>query len=383
MAPRYLLSLFLMAILSQHASARKLVFWRTQFQHWFPSFEPVFDHIRRENCSSEFDLYLYGNSSSPINPLLGGGSDNRLAQPLVECLLKNTSEFIKSSMASAQVLLGLTPSILSILGPSAEEIAVLCVIGRRQFLSLLIVGGAPAVFPDRAFKLESPTKILHDHEGRLHNAKWSTMTERVVLVIEYIITIVSIANLAHTCYLLGIRTICNFAPEIPYFPMLWTWIGIGTHLISCWAMHLRVKEKHSYQTISKWQFLKAQFKPLTEQAPMRFKTRNESRRSIALSWLASIMIMIHIIFGTLCWSSLMFIGVKDSVIIITRFMISAIASRGVLMYELGLLRNAHINISRFRGDPEFELVRTESDFDRKEPVGEVLERPERIRTNSM
>lgn len=375
MASRFLFSLILIAVLSHCASARTLVFWRTQFQDWFPSFAPVFEHIRDNNCQTQFNIYLYGNATTPFNATMGGDVDNRLAEPLVQCLLENTSEFIKSSMASAAVLLGLTPSILSILGPSIDEIGVLCVIGRRPLLSLLIVGGAPAVFPDRAFKLESPAKILNDHEGRLRNAKWSTSTERIVLMLEHIITVAAIANLAHTCYLLGVRTICNFAPQIPYFPMLWTWVGIGTHLINCWGMHLRVKEKYSYRRLSILQYLKAQFIPLTEQYPMEFTVRDESRRSIVFSWMASILIIIHIIFGTLIWSSLIFIGVKDSVFVITRFMISALMARGVLMYELGMLRNLHINSSYPRGKAGFELIQGESSADQKLSSSTVQEQP--------
>lgn len=312
----------------------------------------------------------------------GGDADNRLAQPLVDCMLENSSEFVKSSMASAQVLLGLTPSILSILGPSMEEVAVLCVVGRRQFLALLIVAGMPAVFPDRAFKLESPTKILHDHEGRLRNRTWSILTERLIVLLEYCITIGSIANLAHTCYQLGLRTICNFAPMIPYFPMLWTWIGICIHLVGCWAMHLRIREQRGYRLAPKWHFLTGQFLPLTEQTPMRFTVRNESYRSIFLSWVASVMVMVHIIFGTLCWSSLIFIGVRDSVKIIARFMVSAILSRGVLMYELGMLRHMHINEAPSRVTAEFELVRSEGDYDRSVQVGGLFQRPKIAHTIS-
>lgn len=40
-------------------------------------------------------------------------------------------------MATAQVLLGVTPTILSILGPSTEELAMLGVVARRPLLAII------------------------------------------------------------------------------------------------------------------------------------------------------------------------------------------------------------------------------------------------------
>lgn len=55
----------------------------------------------------------------------------------MQCILDNTGEYVKSVMATAQVLLGVTPTILSILGPSTEELAMLGVVARRPLLAFI------------------------------------------------------------------------------------------------------------------------------------------------------------------------------------------------------------------------------------------------------
>lgn len=46
-------------------------------------------------------------------------------------------------MVSAQVGLGLMPTILSLIGPSYEELLLLASVGRRPLLALLLYIGSP------------------------------------------------------------------------------------------------------------------------------------------------------------------------------------------------------------------------------------------------
>jgi hypothetical protein len=61
---------------------------------------------------------------------------------------------------------------------------------------------------------------------------------------------------------------------------------------------------------------------------------------IAINWFASILTACHVLSGTLAFSSMLFISVKDSLQVITHLMASAICCRVVLMYELAALRDS-------------------------------------------
>jgi hypothetical protein len=61
---------------------------------------------------------------------------------------------------------------------------------------------------------------------------------------------------------------------------------------------------------------------------------------IAISWFTSILTVCHVLYGTLAFSSMLFIAVKDSLRVISRFMASVICCRVILMYELATLRDS-------------------------------------------
>ena len=60
----------------------------------------------------------------------------------------------------------------------------------------------------------------------------------------------------------------------------------------------------------------------------------------AIAWLLGIGAVIHTILGTLVLSSLLFFSVTDSVIIVARYMASAVVCRAVARLELSGLRAA-------------------------------------------
>jgi hypothetical protein len=70
-------------------------------------------------------------------------------------------------MASAGVLLGLTPTILAAVGSSTDETAVLFTLSKRPLLAIFLAGGSPAVFPMRSFEYQDPIKLLRERRGRV------------------------------------------------------------------------------------------------------------------------------------------------------------------------------------------------------------------------
>jgi hypothetical protein len=75
-----------------------------QFQRLFPQYRHVFENITQANCSVQYDNYKSGViNSTNINYLAGGDKFTALTQPLIDCILDNTSEYLKGTMTNALV----------------------------------------------------------------------------------------------------------------------------------------------------------------------------------------------------------------------------------------------------------------------------------------
>lgn len=189
----------------------------TQFTEWYGQYGFVFAKALRQNCTQEYQNYLYGvgttfhaewdgydepiieygaGSNVSIDYSQGGDGASSITQPLILCILSNTSDYIKSSMASAQVLLGLTPTILALLGPSPMELSLLTVIAKRPLLALLLALACPSVYLGRAFDSTPPLDVLKERPGR--RPQWRPKgAKRFGLVIaQYLLALGSLSNVA-------------------------------------------------------------------------------------------------------------------------------------------------------------------------------------------
>ncbi|KAF2966922.1 hypothetical protein GQX73_g6671 [Xylaria multiplex] len=285
-----------------------------QFLDWYEQYGFVFANALRNNCSAEYQNYLYGvgtniqatwngfdepkvvygpGSNVTINFNDGGDEASSITQPVIQCILNSTSDYIKSSMSSAQVLLGLTPTILALLGPSPMELSLLTIIAKRPGLALLLALACPSVYLSRAFENSPPLKIFEERLGRLPQWRPEGSWRLALVITQYAIVLGSLANVAVLYYQLGVRTICMF------------------------------------------------FSNTAVQDQIRIVTFPETKRLIALNWLLTPGIIIHIIFGTLVLSSLTFIGPRDALEVVGRFMVSVLFCRGVLMYEIAGVRDLY------------------------------------------
>lgn len=242
---------------------------RNQFKKWYPEYGFIFDRILHTNCTKEYDVYLHATRNfSPTDRYNGGGFSNHLAQPVVNCILEHCSEFIKSSIGSAQVLLGLTPAMLAVLGPSTEETSLLFVIGRRPLLALCIAAGSPAVFPMRSFDNKDPVALLKDHEGRLRPPPIHHAHALVVMALEYVVVIAAIINIATLSRQLGLQVVCNYAPQLTFLVLSWAFVIVLIHASGSIALLLRARVscKRSCNTILHW--ITIQFTPFEHQRPI-------------------------------------------------------------------------------------------------------------------
>ena len=340
-------SFFLLLFLTLHANQTLAFQSRIQFRTWYPEFRSIFNNTLHNHCRREYDTYLYAEKNvSHVDSLTGGEWTNQLAQPVVNCILEHISEFIKTNMASAQVLLGLTPSMLAVLGPSTEETALLCVIGRRPALAMLVAAGSPAVFPMRSFDNRDPLGIIKERQGRLRPPATNPSKARVIFAIEYVVVIAAIANVATLSKALGYQVVCNFAPHLTYLVLLWAYLILIIHGSGAIALSLRAHVSIDKAKRTAYHCLRIQFTPFEEQRPIRTVVVPETYWFTFFSWFTAIFTVCHVIYGTLTFSSMLFISVRDSITVITRYLASVLCCRIVLMYELAMLRDSfNIHIS--------------------------------------
>lgn len=67
---------------------------------------------------------------------------------------------------------------------------------------------------------------------------------------------------------------------------------------------------------------------------------------LALSWVLSTGIVFHVVFGTLLFSGLTFIGPKDAMAVVVRYIVSVLVCRVILMYEIAGMRERYIETTR-------------------------------------
>ncbi|KAJ5514107.1 hypothetical protein N7463_003659 [Penicillium fimorum] len=342
-----LLLLFLLQI--THVSGA-----RDQFQHWYPEFSPIFERIVRENCSAEYHFYLTAQKNrthwNETSRWIGSGSSASLTAPLVNCIMGACPEYMKSNMASANVLLGLAPMILATLGSDVDETSVLAVIGNRPFFALCLTVGSPAVVALRSFEYRDPPALLRDRPGRLAPMFFTFRIELLVTVLEYAFVFAAITNVGTLGYQLGQNVALSFAPNYGYIILLWCFFSPIGHMVAAWALRLRTHwpgrtciQQYRILCFSSSSF-RDQFKTFfvgytLDGPPPEIVLQKETPLDVLLSWFLSLLTAAHVMFGTLVFSSMLFISVRDSVAVITRFMGSVIVCRVVLMYELAKLRH--------------------------------------------
>ncbi|KAI1114746.1 hypothetical protein F5Y14DRAFT_162074 [Nemania sp. NC0429] len=346
----------------------------TQFTQWYEQYGFVFEKALRQNCTEEYHNYLYGvgttfnadwvgyeepvieygaGSNVSIDYNEGGDEASSITQPLILCILNHTSDYIKSSMASAQVLLGLTPTILALLGPSPMELSLLTIIAKRPFLALLLALSCPSVYLGRAFDSTPPLDILKERPGRRPQWRPKGLKRYGLVVAQYLLALGSLTNVAVLYYQLGVRTICIFWSNGTVVPLIWGLFALPIHVCAAIAFRLQARRLYSDDDLKRrsfrgwiggtkkriWETLKAEPVPAALQKDVYIIAYPETKKFIAINWLLTPGIIIHVVFGTLVLSSLTFIGPRDALEVVGRFTISVLISRAILMYEIAGVRD--------------------------------------------
>jgi hypothetical protein len=159
-------------------------------------------------------------------------------------------ETYKSDMASAQVLLGLTPTILASIGPSVYETAPLIASGRRPLLALFLVIGSPAVVVDPSISFRQQPEDLRDPY------KWTSPASLqragiLLVILEFLVALGSIANIGHLSYEIATKSTFSFNTHETYFQTIWIATNVASHLLSAIVYRTTVytqRKDHSPRT---------------------------------------------------------------------------------------------------------------------------------------
>lgn len=121
-------------------------------------------------------------------------------------------------------------------------------------------------------------------------------------------------------------------------------------------MRLRVRRVHGhdereYITMHQWikgiprrlyGFTKSEWVPGICQDEIKVVSFSEGKTYVVWTWFASTSTVIHIIFGSLLLSGLLFIGPRDALLVIFRYVASVLVCRIIVKFELAGMRKNYI-----------------------------------------
>lgn len=245
----------------------------------------------------------------------------------------------------------LAPSILATLGNSPQETAMLSVIARKSLLAGFLAAGSPAVFAFRSFEYARTIEELH--ERNFSKPALFIRLDPIIVVLEYLAAAVSIGNIVELCYRLGGHVLTTIFVGREYTFFVWAFLGFVIHGFGALALYLRTKVttlRRDYEDdhIHRRRVNAASnlFIPKTPQTQLRVVILDESLLFFVIYWFTNALTVCHIIYGTILFSSILFVGIDDALVIITRLMASVMICRVVLTYELANLRRVVEEIER-------------------------------------
>lgn len=275
-----------------------------------------------------------------------------------DCLYAGLLPNEAQNLQSADVLLGLTPTLLSTLAPSIGEISLLST--RRRFLALLLAVANPSIYVSRLLSFNDPMEYLNPVETAFPDGFLSLQgrSATVLASLQYILAAGAIVNVVHLSWELGYRTVIAWKCNASYIPFLWTIIPLFVHIIAAVGWHISnsVRQANRLEqgvaSRSKVQQMAMQEGKLPSQDPkLDFKTpwrdfqqqppsHKREKLAIFLNELAGFGAFLHLLFGTTVFSSLMFIGVLDALQVIARYIASGLICRLIVSWELAAMRAA-------------------------------------------
>lgn len=230
---------------------------------------------------------------------------------------------------------------------------------------ILVALGSPSMYLSRAFDYNHPDEMLADRRYRQKQWRPFPAAQWAICAAEYLLAIAAVANIALVNWDLGVKTVCSWMSDMIIAPMVWGILGLAIHMVGAVSLRLRARRgyfvdaaggaPHVVDTPAKWlrdwsrrarEICALEFVPAVAQRDFRMRVFPERQMYLALSWVLSTGIVFHVVFGTLLFSGLTFIGPKDSMAVVVRYIVSVLVCRVILMYEIAGMRERYIETTR-------------------------------------
>jgi hypothetical protein len=320
-----------------------------KFDQWFPALSDELDRLVNNNCSQQ--VASYHNASDPHYIRTNASAVN-------SCLLDHFPESDKFNFAVSAVLLGLLPTALGLLGSNPAEAGLLAY--RRPLLALLLSLSSPVFAPIRAHEYFDPAKQLYKHTGAASHGLASEMI-LLVLVMQYVVAIGCVVSTTFVVYDLSTRTVCVWAPDIWFLPIIWMLLGTVILALGAVTVWSRVELKQRDHEMKLWEglwetiksrgrraqrqqqqhppgekqtVLSTEWSLSCQQTAVDAIQRKTTNRFLFLAWFTSACTVFHLMFGTVLLSGALFIAPVDALKVAARFFFSTVMCRAVVMYEL-------------------------------------------------
>ena len=337
---------------------------------WFP----YYSHLLRPAVSQCFtQLHDHPLENSQMLDLATSIPNCPGVYNLISCVQDALPSQVQLAMAGAQVILGLTPTLISTLSPSVGEISMLSC--NRPILSFMLSLGCPAVFSIRSLEYDDPIAILKRPTESLFRQRRVIQPgrrEAWISALEYFLVLFAVANVLVVDGQLGYQTVSVWKAGAPYLVYLWSVFAILPHGLSALACYYsrsmrdeRSANQYQRQEEDATGGLRARLtREVTICAAKRRRgylehKKEEPRWVLSLNLAAAFIGFILLIYGSILFSSLLFIGPLDALGAIMRYALSTLLCRLVLAFEL----NGIMAVERGQGNdhrlPGHELLRYE------------------------
>jgi hypothetical protein len=269
----------------------------TRFHTFFPVYSKPFTDTRDGPC---LQYFMQKEAGAEV------------CHDLLNCMLENTSDVIKGDMASGIVALGLMPTLLIFLSSSTAETTLLA--RRRPLLALLLAAGSPAVQPPPIFSFPDPTEMLQIKDDHLLPRQISPWQAVLTSVFQYTVALAAITNVYLAAFHTGYWTVNTISCDSFFYQMLWAGSTLAIYFTGIWALALRVNEVEDrmqkyHNTWSKiLQWFKHETTPCVTQDKIKLVRKSETYLFVAVSSWASILTTVHVLWGTIAFSSVHFLG---------------------------------------------------------------------------